>query len=147
MYIIDLPEISPKDIITFEHGLPGFEFYKQFVIMNIHEFQPFQLLYSCEKNRDELKFVIIDSLLIKKTYNCKLSKNDLKDISAENGNDVSLFFIVTINKDNISHSTANLMGPLAVNLKAKKGKQLLIEDYKQHSQFKLLAENDQAEGK
>lgn len=116
---------AQKDIITFPAGIPGFEQNKQFVLVQIPEYAPFEWLVSVDGS--QLRFAVINPLLFLPEYNPKMVKEQLADLDIEKPEDVLLYAIVTIH-DNPADSTANCIGPLIINKTKRLGKQVIIDD-------------------
>jgi flagellar assembly factor FliW len=123
--LFDNLKFSEQDIITFENGIPGFEDKKHFVIVTVPEHEPFKWLY-CIDDR-VLRFALINPLLFYPDYNPKVNKADLSSLELELKEDVLMFCIVTL-AEKIKDSTANLIGPVFINTKNMKGKQVVIDD-------------------
>lgn len=120
-------EVDESQEIFFPDGLFGFETYKKFFILENPD-SPFVWLQSSEE--PGLAFVMIHPLQFKTDYELKLSDEDLKAVETASKEDILDFVIVTIPEDP-SHMTANLQGPVIINIKKKVGKQSisLKDDY------------------
>ncbi|MDD5673490.1 MAG: flagellar assembly protein FliW [Chitinivibrionales bacterium] len=116
---------SKTDIITFPGGVPGFEANKEFVLVQIPEYVPFEWLVCIDGSR--LRFAVINPLLFKADYSPELDKSHFDELKIEKPEDVLLYAIVTI-RENPLESTANLVGPVLVNKALRLGKQIILED-------------------
>lgn len=116
---------SKDDVITFPAGMPGFEKRKEFVLVSIPEYAPFEWLVCVDGSR--LRFAIINPLLFRPDYAPKIAKEQLEDLKIEKPEDVLLYVIVTI-RENPLESTSNLVGPVLINKTKRTGKQVIIED-------------------
>ncbi len=116
---------AKEDIISFPSGIPGFENNKQFVLVQIPDFAPFEWLASVDGAG--LRFAVINPLLFMPDYNPNMVKEQLADLEIEQPDDVLLYVIVTI-QENPADSTANCIGPIIINKKKRLGKQVIIED-------------------
>jgi len=131
---IDTPDgkilVEENERIFFPEGIYAFEALKNFYILRMDDDNVFYLLQSEE--RPEIAFIIINPYLFKKNYILNVREEDLKAIKINNEKDaekdLAVFTIVTINENSM---TANLLGPIIINLKEKIGKQALAlnEDY------------------
>jgi flagellar assembly factor FliW len=126
---------SKEDIISFPAGIPGFEASKQFVLVSIPEYVPFEWLVSVDGTR--LRFAIINPLLFLPDYTPTISKEQLIDLEVEKPEDVLLYSIVTI-RENPLESTANLVGPVIINKQKRIGKQVIIDDDRYTTQELIL---------
>lgn len=118
-------EINKDDIITVPEGIIGFPDIKRYVIMNMGEDTPFKLFQAVDE--PSVGFIIIDPVLFKPDYTVKVRKEDLYSLSAENINEIVTMVIVTIPEDPYK-MTANLIGPLLINLRSKLAKQHVLTD-------------------
>lgn len=121
-------EIDESKTVTFEQGLFGFEEQTEYVIIGKQEEQPFEWLQSLDDPK--LAFVIVQPHFIRSDYQLSLFPEDLRDVGAENPEEVITYVIVTI-PENPDDMTVNLKGPLIVNQEAFQGKQVInqIEKY------------------
>ena len=126
---------APEDIITFQHGIPGFEKNRAFVLVNQPAYAPFEWLACVDGTR--LRFAMVNPLLFVPDYAPKLSKEQLADLAIEKADDLLLYVIVTI-RENPAESTANLAGPIILNKSARLGKQVIIEDDRYSTQEPIL---------
>jgi flagellar assembly factor FliW len=129
---------SNNDIINFPGGVPGFEDNKQFVVVSIPEYAPFEWLVCIDGSF--LRFAIINPLLFVPDYSPKIIKEQLEGIAIENPEDLLLYVIVTI-RENPLNSTANLIGPVVINKTKKLGKQVIIDDDRYCTQELILRKN------
>jgi flagellar assembly factor FliW len=127
-----------EDIITFNSGIPGFEQNKQFVIVSIPEYAPFEWLVCIDGSK--LRFAIINPLLFEPNYDPKIIKEQLDDLAVEGPEDLLMYVIVTI-RENPLESTANLVGPIILNRRKKIGKQIIIDDDRYTTREPILRKN------
>ena len=115
-------EISEKQKIAVKEGLFGFEDVEDYVLLDYEEGSPFYWLQA--EHIPEIAFLLIDPNVIVEDYDLAVDKNDLKSIEIEDGDDVLVFTIVTLN-DDPSKTTVNLLGPIVINKKTHIAKQLI----------------------
>ncbi|MFD2639001.1 flagellar assembly protein FliW [Piscibacillus salipiscarius] len=118
--------ITKDDILTFDNGLPGFQEYKQFVLLDLEGNPAFKVLQSI--NQENLAFIVTNPFLIEAKYEFKLDQSTKQQLYIEEPNDVQVWNIVTV-QDPFERSTVNLKGPIVINVKHKKGKQLLLSEF------------------
>lgn len=116
---------TEDDVITFPLGIIGFEGARQFVIYSRPEHEPFHWM-ACIQEPD-LQFVLINPLLFRSDYDPVIPSHELKDLDVQNPSELLLYTIVTVAED-MRDSTANLAGPLFVNIRTRQGRQIPIED-------------------
>jgi len=118
-------EWSEDQVIQFPGGIPGFENARRFIVLSVPEYQPFHWM-ECVDGLP-LRFAIINPLMFRPDYQPKIRKTDLESLRIRDPKDLLLYVIVTLRQP-LSESTANLMGPLFINIRERMGKQLLIEN-------------------
>lgn len=126
---------SKDDIITFPCGIPGFEKNKEFVLVTIPEYAPFEWLVCIDGSR--LRFAVINPLLFAPDYTPNIIKEQLGELGIDRPEDILLYVIVTI-RENPLDSTANLIGPVVINRAKKIGKQIIIDDERYSTQEPIL---------
>ena len=126
---------SKDDIITFPTGIPGFEEARQFVVVSIPEYAPFEWLVCIDGS--QLRFAIINPLLFKPDYEPAITKEQLADLKIGKPEDILLYTIVTI-RENPIESTANLIGPVVINRTGKLGKQIIVDDERYSTQEPVI---------
>jgi flagellar assembly factor FliW len=126
---------SKNDTITFAAGIPGFEKNKEFVLVQVPEYLPFEWLVCTDGTR--LRFALLNPLIFKPDYAPNIAKAQLEDLGIEKAEDVLLYAIVTI-RENPAESTANLLGPIVINKSKRCGKQIIIEDDRYGTQETIL---------
>jgi len=118
-------EIEEHHILNFEHGLPGFENYRKFVLIDSgEEGSPFKYLQSFDEQR--LAFVLVDPFAIKKDYEIELDDEVLKELKINDHSQVEVYSIVVVPED-INKMTMNLQAPVIINRSANCGKQVILD--------------------
>jgi flagellar assembly factor FliW len=118
--VVDLDE---RRIITFPGGLLGFASYKRFALLQPDDEGVFFWLQSLES--PELAFVVSDPALWVQDYQAAIRREQMDELTLDSLDDAQVFIIV--NKYGRS-LTANLQGPLVINLKNHKAMQLVLAD-------------------
>lgn len=130
-------EIIPEEVIDFSEGLLGFEESHRFIILNPQDGSPFRWL-QCIENGD-LAFVIIEPLNFMFEYDINISDSDADFLGLTNAEDVVLYAIVTI-PENPSDMTANLQGPIVINAKNRRGRQVISTNGRHSVKTRILDE-------
>ncbi|KPU26430.1 flagellar assembly protein FliW [Caloranaerobacter sp. TR13] len=131
-------EIDENSIITFPDGLLAFEEQKRFVIINNPDEEiPFKWLQSIDNS--DLAFVIINPFLFKKDYEFDIPQSVIDKLKIKEEKDVLVYSIVVVPED-ITKMTANLVGPIIINLKNRLGKQIILEDKRYTTKHLILEE-------
>jgi len=123
-------EYSENDILSFAHGIPGFEEEKQFILIPAEDIEfPFSYLQSVQSA--DLAFIVTDPFLFVENYDFELSSSDATALNVKNDEDladISVLTIVTIPND-VDQTTINIMAPIVINHAAKVGRQVLLSEY------------------
>ncbi len=131
--------VTEDSIITMHTGMPGFSDRKNFIILEQKEFLPLYW-YQCIDDPD-LAFIIINPYLFMPDYvtdikkvisDMKWNKDDIKEIK--------VYAIVNASSGNPKEMTANLMGPLFINLSCNEAVQVVFPDSPYSIQHKLFKE-------
>lgn len=117
--------LSTEEVETIRvpNGLIGFEGYKDYLILDRDEYQPFQWLIAVDK--PSLNFIVVNPLLFFPDYAPNISKTDLKDLKIDEPSKVRLLTIVTLS-NSPQAATINLSGPIFINKSSKIGKQIVL---------------------
>lgn len=121
--LVSLP-IGPENIFYFPQGMPAFEEFRQYVFAFNPEYKPFVFMNSIDPAG--LSFVCVDPFLVYPGYAPRLSIADQRLLNATRPEEVQLLSIVTVRRD-MRETTANLQGPIAINIQNSLCKQILCE--------------------
>ena len=131
--------VDEKDKIVFKNGLYAFEDFRNAYIVSQDEHQTFEYLIA--EGFPQTLFVIIKPYLFKKDYILDIREEDLKEIGISNQEEAEEFLevysIVTMSEDSL---TANLLGPVIINMKEKIGKQALAANKGYHTKHDIQEE-------
>lgn len=128
--------IDSSSVLTFPHGLPGFERFREFGLVEIEEESPFLRLLSLEE--PSLGFVIFNPMLVWPDYNPGISQEDLQGLGITRADQIAVYCVVTLSKVP-AEVTANLKGPICINTEAMQGKQMILVDDQYHTKHSILA--------
>lgn len=118
-------EIDPSHILHFEHGIPGFEEEKQFIVLPIEENSAFQVLQSIQT--EALAFIVTDPYAVTIEYSLDLDEASVHALQIKDENEVAVLTIVSL-KDKLANSTVNLKAPIVINMTNKKAKQVILNN-------------------
>ena len=117
-------EIAEERVLTFPEGLFAFEEKKRYILLDHQdEENPFWWLQSLDD--PNLVFVLLNPFLFKPDYEFDLSPEDVEALALQKPEDAMVFCLVVIPQD-LQKITANLLAPLLINAKLKKGKQIVL---------------------
>jgi flagellar assembly factor FliW len=134
-------EIDETKKITFKEGIPGFEKFKGYILIeDTDEDSPFAYLQCIEDAA--VCFVIADPYVFMPGYSPDIKEQYLEMLGGGTADDFSVFAIVTI-PTGFEDSTLNLLSPLIIQNETRLGKQVILEgtDYTtKHRITELLTE-------
>jgi len=135
-------DIESKDIINFKDGFFGFQDYHTFALLAEGEDSTFQWLQSTEDSN--LAFIVISpDVFLKEKYIPDVSSVELEPIGLKSIEECHILLIVTIPESHPEKMTANLQGPVLLNIKEGLGRQVISMNEKHTVRYPIL---DQMEG-
>ncbi len=129
--------VRDDQIISFNPGLLGFSQYHRYVLIEHLQESPFIWL-QCVDNPN-LAFVVIDPAYVVPQYQPGNLSEVMKELAADSPQDLKTLVILTIPPGQPEEMTANLMGPLVINLRNRRGKQLVVESPEYSHKHLILA--------
>ncbi|MDI3534659.1 MAG: flagellar assembly factor FliW [Thermosediminibacterales bacterium] len=118
-------EVNEEEVFEFEKGLFGFEELKRYVLIDIHQNPAFKWLQPVDDS--EVAFLLVDPFLVKKDYYVEIDDQLKTELEIEKEEDVLVYTIVTVPQTGFRNATTNLIGPLVINIKKRKGRQIIVE--------------------
>ncbi|MCC7202950.1 MAG: flagellar assembly protein FliW [Nitrospirae bacterium] len=121
-------DIDENKIMIFHSGLLGFPDVKRYVLLNHmnNPDVPFKWLQAVDD--PDLVFVVIDPLLFSYDYVRDIEEHNVRELNIAGTDDLCIIVIVTIPNELPELMTANLQGPLIVNLRTREAKQIVLLD-------------------
>jgi len=127
---IDLPRFgaltyAETDVIEFPWGLPGFSEHRRWLLLTLEAQPGFIWL----QNLDDPKVAIptAEPSMIFDRYEPKLPPYCFVALDIENAEDFALLGVVVVT-ENAEEMTMNLMAPIVVNMRARKARQVMLEN-------------------
>jgi len=117
-------DADDRQLVSFPAGLLGFEKFKDYVLLDASQ-KPFFYLQSLDVA--DLAFILIDPFLFRSDYCLDVSDEALGEIGVASPTDVLVFALVTVPGEG-SPVTANLMGPVIINKRNRRGMQAVLTD-------------------
>jgi flagellar assembly factor FliW len=117
--------VEEDQVITLSPGLPGFPDLRRYLLIQHSQESPFLWLQCLDD--PALAFAVLDPVHIVPDYRPGPPEALLKQLEAKNPADLKVLVIVTIPPGRPQDLTANLMAPVVINLKTRRGKQLVLE--------------------
>lgn len=119
-------EFSEDSVVKVIGGLIGLSGYENFVIIRYQDDSPFYWLQCVDE--PELALVMVSPLLFKPDYDPTIPLSVNKELDAQSPGDITVFVIVTIPAGNPQNMTANLLGPVVLNPRSRRARQLVLDD-------------------
>ena len=119
-------EVQSDQIIYLNPGLLGFSQFHRYVLIEHHQEAPFLWLQCLDKAA--LAFVVVDPRYLLTDYQPNSLAQARRDLKIDLPEDLRVLVILTIPSGKPQEMTANLMGPIVINLKTRQGRQIIAED-------------------
>ncbi len=129
-------EYELADILSFPQGLPGYIHLKNYLLIRKEEAAPLVWLVSVDD--PQASFPMINPVLFCPDYNPNITKRDLTELSIDTPQSLLMYSIVTLHSSDYTQITANLSGPILINLEKKLGKQLVLLDDRYSTKHRIL---------
>lgn len=123
-YMDDI-EINEADIIHFQHGIPGFEVERKFILLPISSESIYQVLQSV--NTKELAFIVASPFIAVQDYSFELDEATVETLQINDEKEVAVLGIVTL-KETLASSTINLKAPIVLNTTNKQARQVILDN-------------------
>ncbi len=133
--------IDQSSILSFPNGLLGLKDSKEFVIINLEDIPKFKFLQDIKN--EMVSFLIVNPWDFFPDYDIELPDEKLENINInpKGENLMEIYNIVTLSKE-FKKSTANLLAPVVINSKEKKGKQFVLNNSPYTTKHSLFKEAD-----
>ncbi len=129
-------EVPASACYTFPGGILGFPRIDRYILFDNPGGGPLKWLQAVQD--PTLAFVCCDPALFLPGYRVEVRKEDLAEISLERALDGYVLVILVIGK-NPAETTANLLGPVILNVPGRLGKQLVLSDSGHSAKHPVLA--------
>ena len=117
--------VSTTDLLSFPAGLFGLPECRSFVLLPAGRDGVYWLQSA---DQGALVFLLVDPFVAAPGYEVDVGPFDLAELQADTPADVMVLAIVTLPRAHEDQCTANLQGPLAINLRTRRGKQIAISE-------------------
>jgi len=131
-------EVIEDRCITFEKGLPGFEDRHSFVIIEGDKPDSLFKWMQCVDDPN-LAFVILNPFDIKPDYSFEIKDDILNELDISHQRDVAIYTIVNVPSDP-SKVSMNLKAPVVINVKNRRGMQIILDTDKYNVRHYILDE-------
>lgn len=129
MMTLDLPRFGPcsytaSEVIEFPWGIPGFPTLRNWLPLNLESHPSFVWLQSLDDHTVALP--AIDPWLVFEDYDPKLPAYAFTSLEIREAGDFATLCIVVVTP-NAEEMTINLMAPIMINLRTRKGRQIMLD--------------------
>ncbi len=130
-------EIEDEKILTFPSGLVGMKHLKEFIILDKEENRPFRWMQSLDD--PSVTFLTLEPQVFHPDYRVTLMQQEVEPIGITEETEALVLCIVTIYREPKT-LTANLQGPLVINVENRKGKQVILLENQYTPRHDILQE-------
>ena len=120
--------VAPVDVpeLRFAHGLPGFPGERRFALVRWGAFEgPYSLMVDLDDN--DVRFLVMPPHVFYPDYVVDIDDAIAAKIHLERAEDCLLLVIVTLT-GRPEDATANLLGPVVINLQTREGTQAVLAE-------------------
>lgn len=142
-------EIEEEKIVVFEHGVFGFENNKRYVIFSEDETSRNGLCWLQSIDDSDFALPVINPIFWYPDYSPEIDDNRIAQIGEVVEEDLNVFSVVVITGE-LETMTTNLKAPILVNVKTKKGMQVIVENEEyqiKHNLYEQMKRIKEAEEK
>ena len=129
-------DIDDRQVIDFPDGLIGFKKFTSYALLDAPQ-KPYFFLQSMELA--ELGFILLDPFLFRPDYSVDATDEVMGALGVADPEDALVLTLVTV-PPNGGPVTANLMGPLVIGRKARRGAQIVLTDPRWLTKHDVMAE-------
>lgn len=120
-----IKEYNEEDVIIFNKGIPGFEGLKKFILFSAEENEMFKILHSIED--DKVGLILTSPFIQFKDYEFELTDEKLNELRITSNEEVLVLNTVTLSSK-LENITINLKAPFIININAKLGEQIILNN-------------------
>jgi flagellar assembly factor FliW len=119
-------EVAEEACVTFASGLVGFPAHRRFIVLDVSEDSEYQWLQSLED--PGLALILVDMHVLQTDFRIEVPDESLRELDLRPDDPLLLLAVVTIPADAPEKASANLRAPVVVNLRTRRGKQLILHE-------------------
>jgi len=127
-------ELDEREVITFAEGLAGFPESRRFCLID-HEGSPFKWLQCVDD--PERAFLVTDPRWFAPDYNLILDRREVRGLGLRRPEEATVLVILTVAPEP-SQLTANLRGPLVVNHRTRRGRQVVLLNNRYPTRYRVI---------
>jgi len=139
-----LLEVPENSMIHIPQGILGFPKSSRYVILEHAENVPVKWLQSADE--PEVAFPIADPLIFFPDYFLQVKKEELSGLEIEDIDDLVIYVILSL-RSAPEEMSANLQGPILINTKNRRARQIVLKDGHYHARHYILPNPKKAKSK
>ena len=117
--------IQEEELLDFRDGLLGFSLCKRWLLI---EGKKPGTSWLQSADHGGLAFMLIDPFLAFDGYTAHLGPSEIEQLDARDPAQIAVFAIVTLPSTDTPELTANLRGPVVINVRARRGAQIVASE-------------------
>ena len=117
--------VPESQVFGFDQGILGFPQARSFALVRARQEGMFWLQ---SMDFEALTFLMVDPFRYVDGYAVELGRSELGDLAPESPSEILVFTILTLPRNPGEAATANLQGPVALNLPLRRGRQVVLQD-------------------
>lgn len=131
-------DVEASRLLDFEEALLGFPSSSTYAVVEVED-SPYLWLQSADE--PEVAFLATSPFLFFPTYDLELSQSDQRSLGIDDPSQVDVLALLTVHRvvDEPVDITANLLGPIVVNVETRKARQLVLETTEYTTREPLVA--------
>lgn len=126
---------TPVPELYFSEGLPGFPDSRRFALVQWGDDGPFSVMVDLDD--DDVQFLVVPPGVFYGDYDVELDDWVVAKLGLVEPDDALVLVIVTLNGD-VKTATANLLGPIVVNITTRQAVQAVLSDRRYGTRVPLL---------
>lgn len=129
--------VEPPEVYFFPRGLYGFEDLKRYFFVPLEGNPFFTWLQAVDDGR--VAFLLVDPFLFFNSYEVAITAEAEEELKTSSPEDVAIYAIVTIPPGGSTKDmTVNLLAPVVVNAKRRRGIQLILDGSRYSTRERLF---------
>ncbi len=136
-------EFDEDKVITFNEGLPGFDYCKRFLLINeekdekTEKDEPFKWLQSVDDG--DVAFVLMDVFAVMPDYDPLINSEEIEDLGEYKPEDL-IVYNITVIPEEVEKLSVNLKAPVVINSATKLGKQVIANNEEYPIRYHIFEE-------
>lgn len=134
-------EIDDEKVIHFAQGIPGFDEYKDYVILYDHDGEERELFSWLQcATEPSLAFPVVDPFQLMETYNPMIEDDLLEPLGDFEDEDLMVLLLATVPAD-VKKTSVNMKAPILINARNYQAMQVIVENEDYQIKHMLIAED------